>query len=200
MFLKFISSFDNLKILMKHYGSSGTTLFYIMQHCCRTMCKTDKLLTASLCRPISTGRPSSSAEWEALGCQDATFHVGTICGAVHPRCCDRPSWNRDNVCHLLTLSCATDVLLTTPTSRQSVSSSARSWKLEVTDLAASLELRFWLWTGPGPSSTDPPPSSLTLQHLLFTYQTIIKELFWPVREKFLVGKVKHQQCHPVISR
>lgn len=139
--------------------SSHQTLFCITQRCSHTMCKTDKLRTTGLCRPISIlltpDVPVPVPEWEALGCQDATFDVATICGAVHPRCCDSPSWNTQHLPFVNPVLC-NRCAFNAPNSRQT-HVERRSWRLEVTDPTASLELRVWLWTDPSPSSTTEPP-------------------------------------------
>lgn len=103
-------------------------------------------------------------------CQDATFHVATICGALRPRCCDRPSWNTQHLPFVNPVLYYWSVF-NAPTSHQRMlSSAAGSWKRR-SDPTASLELRHWLWTTP--PGWPRVPAALTLrQHwhcrLLFT--------------------------------
>lgn len=59
-------------------------------------------------------------------CQDATFHVATNCGALHPRCCDRPSWNTQHLPFVNPVLYNWSVF-NAPTSHQRMLS---SWKLE----------------------------------------------------------------------
>lgn len=104
-----------------------------MQRCSHTTCKTDKLLTAGLCRPISIplrrhktllfqhGGKRLDVGMPLLMWQQS---VGPFTPAV---VADHHEIR--NICHFLTLSCATNVLLTRRLlAKRTSSTAAGSWK------------------------------------------------------------------------
>lgn len=95
----------------------------------------------------------------------------TICGALHPRCCDRPSWNTQHLPFVNPVLYNWSVF-NAPTSHQRMLS---SWKLEAgSDGSHGLPgaAALTVDNAQGPGSTD-PPAALTLSscvggRLLFT--------------------------------